>query len=320
QTAMMGKWHMGYAKDEYLPVGKGFDYWFGLPYSNDMMPPWVKTTVPLWLYENTRKVEHPVDQDTLTTRYTDRAVKFIRESGDKPFFLYLAYAMPHLPIHTAKRFQGRSRAGLLGDVIETVDWSAGQVLEALRETGKAENTIVVFTSDNGPWLNLPPRMLQKGNLPWHAGSPGTMRGAKHTTYEGGPRVPCIIRWPGEIPAGQTSAEMAGTLDLYVTLIKAAGGKLPDYPIDGHDLREFLSGKTDKTPRKEWFYFRGTRLRGLREGPWKLLLNEEKELYNLDLDHSERYNRAADKPELVARLTKRIEQMAAEMKAAVGDKP
>ncbi|MCY4597103.1 MAG: sulfatase-like hydrolase/transferase, partial [Bryobacterales bacterium] len=222
RTAMAGKWHLGYAREEYLPVGKGFDEWFGLPYSNDMIKPWVQTDEPLWLYRNAEKVEHPVDQDQLTIRYTDEVVKFIREESGEPFFVYLAYSMPHLPLRTAGVFRGTSRAGLYGDVIEAIDWSAGEILRALGESGKREDTIVIFTSDNGPWLNLPGRMLSGGVRPWHAGSPGPLRGAKHTTYEGGVRVPFIVRWPGRVPAGSVSAEMGATLDIYQTLLSVGG--------------------------------------------------------------------------------------------------
>jgi len=313
QTAMMGKWHLGYAKDESLPVGKGFDYWFGLPYSNDMRRPWVNTDVPLWLYENTKKIEHPVDQNTLTTRYTEHAVNFIEKAKEGPFFLYLAYSMAHLPIHTTEKFRGKSRAGLYGDVMQTIDWSVGQIVETLRKTGNESNTIVVFASDNGPWLNLPARMLQDGNLPWHAGLPGHLSGAKHTTLEGGPRVPCIIKWPGQIPPGHTSAEMAAGMDLYVTLIKAAGGKLPGYPLDGYDLMPFLRGYTQKSPRDTFLYFRGNGAPdALRVGPWKLRTVDGIQLYNLDIDPSERYNRAEEKPELVEQLTKRMRKMSEEI--------
>ena len=278
-----------------------------------MIKPWVQTDVPLWLYENTKKIEHPVDQDTLTTRYTERAVKFIREPGRGPFFLYLAYGMPHLPIHTAESFQGRSRAGLFGDVIETIDWSAGEIVKALRESGKKNNTIVVFTSDNGPWLNLPARMLQDGNLPWHAGTAGLLRGAKQTTYEGGVRVPCIIRWPDRIPAGRASPEMAATMDLYVTLIRAAEGKLPSHPVDGHDLMPFLTGAEKKSPRREFFYYHRGGFKGIRADAWKLRHSDEgeTELFNLELDPSERYNRAEEKPKIVARLAARLKEMSRE---------
>jgi arylsulfatase A-like enzyme len=314
RTAMMGKWHLGYAKNESLPVGKGFDYWFGLPYSNDMRKPWVNTDIPLWLYENTKKIEHPVDQDTLTTRYTEHAVKFIEKAKDEPFFLYLAYSMAHLPIHTTGKFRGKSRAGLYGDVMQTIDWSVGQVVKTLRKTGNENNTIVVFASDNGPWLNLPARMLQEGNLPWHTGLPGHLSGAKHTTLEGGPRVPCIVSWPGQIPPGRTSAEMAASMDLYVTLIRAAAGKLPDYLLDGYDLMPFLKGRTQKSPRDTFLYFRGSGAPdALRVGPWKLRTVDGIQLYNLDIDPSERYNRAKEKPELVKQLTKRMRKMFEEVR-------
>jgi arylsulfatase A-like enzyme len=306
RTGMVGKWHLGYQQDKYLPVGKGFDYWYGLPYSNDMQPPWVKTDVPLWLYENTERVEHPVDQSTLTTRYTEHAVEFIRESKDAPFFLYLAHAMPHLPIDTRADFRGKSAAGLYGDVIETIDWSAGQILDTLAELGLDENTIVVFTSDNGPWLNLPERMLAGGVEPWHAGSPGHLAGAKHTILEGGPRVPCIVRWPSRVPGGRVANGMAATMDLYTTLITAAGGALPA-ECDGHDLLPLLTGQTEDSPREAFFYHRGSNApKAVRVGPWKLNLEDGATLHHLELDPSERFDRAEEFPELVAELRKKLE--------------
>jgi arylsulfatase A-like enzyme len=310
RTAMLGKWHLGYAEEKFLPVNQGFDSWFGLPYSNDMMPPWVKTEVPLWLYEGTKRVEHPVNQDTLTTRYTERAVKFLERDYDKPFFLYLAYNMPHMPVRTADRFRGRSRAGLYGDVIQTIDWSVGEVMKTLDKTGRAKDTLVIFTSDNGPWLNPPARMLQEGNLLWHAGSPGPLSGHKGTLLEGGVRVPCILRWPGRIEAGQTSAEMAATLDLYATLVTAAGGSLPKHKIDGHDLRPFLFGKTKWSPRKIHFYSKGRGPGAVREGPWKL--HADGRLFNLDIDPAERFDRAEEKPEIATSLKAKLEAMKKEI--------
>ena len=310
RTAMLGKWHLGYAEEKFLPVNQGFDSWFGLPYSNDMMPPWVKTEVPLWLYEGTKRVEHPVNQDTLTTRYTERAVKFLERDHDKPFFLYLAYNMPHMPVRTADRFRGRSRAGLYGDVIQTIDWSVGEVMKTLDKTGRAKDTLVIFTSDNGPWLNPPARMLQEGNLLWHAGSPGPLSGHKGTLLEGGVRVPCILRWPGRIEAGQTSAEMAATLDLYATLVTAAGGSLPKHKIDGHDLRPFLFGKTKWSPRKIHFYSKGRGPGAVREGPWKL--HADGRLFNLDIDPAERFDRAEEKPEIATSLKAKLEAMKKEI--------
>ncbi|MFO8013551.1 MAG: sulfatase [Phycisphaerae bacterium] len=316
RTGMMGKWHLGYAKDAYLPTGQGFDYYFGLPYSNDMRKPWVNTDVPLWLYENTKKVEHPVNQDTLTTRYTEHAVDFIRKNRDGPFFLYLAYAMAHLPIHTTEQFRGTSRAGLYGDVMATIDWSAGQILSTLKELGLDENTIVCFTSDNGPWLNLPKRMLQGGNQPWHQGTPGALRGWKHTTYEGGLREPTIVRWPGRIPPNRDSSDMACLLDLYVTFVKLGGGDLPDHPVDGLDLMPWLEGKADRSPRKEFFYVLHNRVEAVRDEEWKLRTRDGVELFNLQSDPSERYNRAEEKPEIVERLHKRMEAKAEEIGARV----
>ena len=310
RTAMLGKWHLGYAEEKFLPVNQGFDSWFGLPYSNDMMPPWVKTEMPLWLYEGTKRVEHPVNQDTLTTRYTERAVKFLERDHDKPFFLYLAYNMPHMPVRTADRFRGRSRAGLYGDVIQTIDWSVGEVMKTLKRTGRDKNTLVIFTSDNGPWLNPPSRMLQKGNLLWHAGSPGPLSGHKGTLLEGGVRVPCILRWPGRIEAGETSAEMAATLDLYATLVTAAGGSLPKHKIDGHDLRPFLFGKTKWSPRKIHFYSKGRGPGAVREGPWKL--HADGRLFNLDIDPAERFDRAEEKPEITAKLKAKLDAMKREI--------
>lgn len=311
RTAMSGKWHLGYAKDEFLPVGKGFDEWFGLPYSNDMMPPWVQTDVPVWLYRNLEKIEHPVDQDQLTVRYTAKVVDFIQRDASQPFFVYLAYNMPHLPLHTSGRFRGLSRGGFYGDVIEAMDWSVGEVLRALDETGKSKDTIVVFTSDNGPWLNLPARMLSGGVLPWHAGSPGPLRGAKHTTYEGGVRVPFIVRWPGLIPAGSVTAEMAATLDLHTTLVMASGASSPAGG-DGYDLRDLWTGQTNRSARREFIYHRGKSAQGIRVGPWKLRTVEENELFQLDIDPSERYNMAATHPEIVEELRRRLDDFGAKV--------
>ena len=304
RTAMAGKWHLGYARDEFLPVGKGFDSWFGLPYSNDMIKPWVQTDVPLWLYRDAERVEHPVDQDQLTMRYTAEVVDMIREKSANPFFIYLAYSMPHLPLRTSGRFRGTSRAGLFGDVIEGIDWSVGEILRALDETGQRDDTIVIFTSDNGPWLNLPDRMLSGGVRPWHAGSPGPLRGAKHTTYEGGVRVPFVVRWPGTVASGTVTAEMGATLDIYATLLAAGGASLPA-GSDGYDLTPLWAGRTEQSPRREFIYHRGSGVQGIRVGPWKLRTVEGDELFQLDLDHSERYNVADEHPEIVAELRSRL---------------
>ena len=233
RTMCIGKWHLGHDPAAYLPTSRGFDHYLGLLYSNDMIPPWVQTNRPLHLFRDSEPVELMTDQSDLTERYTNEAVRFIRSAGNDPFFLYLPYAMPHLPISASSR-RGTSRAGLYGDVIETLDWSAGEILDTLKRQGLDEHTLVVFTSDNGPWLNLPPRMLQKGVEPWHAGSKGLLRGSKGDTYEGGMRVPCIARWPGAIPAGQTSFEIGCTLDLFPTILEAAGVPVPT-GLDGRSV-------------------------------------------------------------------------------------
>jgi arylsulfatase A len=311
-TAMVGKWHLGSAEPRFLPTNRGFDSWFGLPYSNDMVKPWVQTDEPLWLYENEKKIEHPVNLGTLTQRYTERAVDFIRRKRTTPFFLYFATSMPHLPLATRDGFRGKSRAGLYGDVVEEIDWGVGEMLKALRDSDQEKNTLFIITSDNGPWIELPPRMLQAGNTRWHVGSAGPLRGAKASTYEGGVREPAIVHWPGHFEGGRTTAEIAATMDLYATLIRLATGAPPKHQTDGYDLTDLLAGKTTTSPRQEFFYFDGKRLDGVRVGSWKLRLRgTEPELFNLDLDPSERVNRAEEMPERVAELKQRMQAMLAE---------
>ena len=318
-TGMAGKWHLG-PKEPYLPPNKGFDEWFGMPYSNDFRKPWVQTNVPLGLYRGTEMVEFPVNQYTLTTRYTKEAVKFIEEhsSTDQPFFYYLAYNMAHLPIFTTEEFLGTSEAGLYGDVMGTLDWSVGEVLKALQENGVGDNTIVFLTSDNGPWLNLPARMLAEGNRPWHQGTAGLLRGAKATSYEGGHRVPAMIRWPSHIPSVQVTSELVGMPDIYRTIMEVAGAELPDHTLDGYDIMPFLTGEAESSPRNEYAYFRNG-LEALRVGDWKLrLASGEPELFNLQLDPSERYNRANEKHEIVARIYQQMLELAEEVGVSVSE--
>ncbi len=315
-TAMIGKWHLGSATDALLPTGKGFDSWYGLPYSNDMVKPWVQTDEPLWLYENNRKAEYPVDHDTLQARYTDRAVEFIGRKRAVPFFLYFAPAMVHLPLAAGSEFKGRSRAGLYGDAVEELDGSVGEMIKAVREAGKERDTIVIFTSDNGPWIALPPRMLQAGNLPWHVGSAGALRDSKGSTYEGGVRVPAIIHWPGRFEGGRSSAEMAATMDLYATLVRLGTGAAPKKATDGHDLTSFLEGKVKASPREEFVYSQGRQPNAIRSGPWKLRVADGVELFQLDLDPSERYNRAEEHPDIVARLQSRLTSITGTSSGAV----
>lgn len=316
RTMCIGKWHLGHSRPELMPTGRGFDHFYGLPYSNDMRPPWVKTDKPLQLFRDTTPIEHPVNQDTLTERYTREAVRFIRECAGSPFFLYLPHSMPHLPVRTSERFRGTSKAGLYGDVIETIDWSTGRILDALEKEGVADNTLVIFTSDNGPWLNLPPRMLQEGNRPWHAGSPGPLRGAKGSTWEGGMREPMIARWPARIPAGLESAEVASTMDLYTTILRAAGAEAPgDRTIDGNDIMPLLTGESS-SPTEYFYYFRGARLEAVRDDTWKLRQprkDSEPELYHLNRDPAEQYDVADAHADVVSRLQERMRAFAGQVR-------
>ena len=215
-TGIVGKWHLGHLP-EFLPTRRGFDEYYGLPYSNDMWPRHPTAKFPdLPLIEGEKTIALNPDQARLTTDYTDRAVKFIQKNKDRPFFLYLAHSMPHVPLFVSERFKGKSEAGLYGDVVMELDWSVGQVLQTLQQLGIDDNTLVIFTSDNGPWLSY-------GN---HAGTAGLLREGKGTTWEGGVRVPFIARWPGRIPAGKTQPEPAMTIDLLPTIAQLTGAKLP----------------------------------------------------------------------------------------------
>lgn len=308
-TAAIGKWHIGHKPAAYLPTSRGFDHYLGLLYSNDMIPPWVKTEVPLRLWKNQDAIESVTDQSNLTERYTNEAIQFIRGAGTKPFFLYMPFAMPHLPVSAPASRRGRSRAGLYGDTIETLDWAAGQVMAELKSRNLDRNTCVVFASDNGPWHDLPPRMLASGVEPWHTGSKSLLRGAKGTTYEGGHRVPLMMRWPGQIASGRTSAEIVSTLDLFATFSSAAGAPLPaGRTYDSFNLLPFLTGKTNKSPREHYHYFLGADLHAIREGPWKYRQapNQPAELFHLDEDPAELYNRVAREPAITSRLAGRLE--------------
>ena len=318
-TAMAGKWHLGYQKG-YLPVDKGFDEWFGLPYSNDFMKPWVDTDVQLKLYKNTKEVEYPVVQNILTARYTQEAVRYIEKNSkaNKPFFYYLAYNMAHLPISTTDKFRGISNAGLYGDVMEEMDWSVGQIIQALKNNGIEENTIVFLASDNGPWMDPPERMKAGGNKPWHQGTAGLLRGSKGSMYEGGGRVPAIICWPGKIPAGMVTSDLIAMPDIYFSFMKTGGALLPQHILDGQDVMPFLKAETEKSPCHEYPYISGNTLRGMRIEDWKLLLSKEgvHELFNLQLDPSERYNRINEKPEIARDIYKRMKKFAEELNVEI----
>ena len=324
RTAAYGKWHLGHSTAAQRPLANGFDEYFGLLYSNDMIRPWVQTDAPLQLWDQDQPIdEAPIDQSTLTKRTTEHALSFIERAKDDPFFLYIPYSMVHLPVRASENFRGRSAAGLYGDAVEELDWSVGEILNALRTAGIEENTLVIFTSDNGPWLDLPPRMVQDGNERWHAGSPGLLRGWKGNTYEGGIRVPFIARWPGRILPGQVSTGIGSVLDIYSTIVRLGGASLPEnFIVDGMDLTAHLDGRTP-SPRQELFHFRGKGIEAVRMGPWKLRIAHHKregldpnqppppELFHLDLDPSERYDRAQEFPEKVAAMRARIEALLAE---------
>lgn len=321
RTMCVGKWHLGQTKKEYMPTAQGFDHYFGLITSNDMMPPWVETDVPLRLYRGMEPInEYPVDQKTLTARYTAESIRFIKEAKGEPFFLYLSHNMPHMPLSTSESFVGRSAAGLYGDVIEELDWSVGEILKTLREQDLDENTLVIFTSDNGPGRIF--RLFEEGDvMPWHMGSPGLLRGHKGTSYEGGFRVPCIVRWPGTIPEEQTSHQLATSMDLYTTLIELVGAKVPqDRKVDGVNVMPIFLGNKDFQREKEFYYFQGKHLDAIRSGEWKLRIspnlghgiqpNKElkPELYNLHIDPAELHNRAEEFPEMVDALKEKMRNL------------
>lgn len=324
RTAMFGKWHLGH-HPEFLPTRHGFDQYFGLPYSNDMWPlhPEAKpgTYPDLPLIEGEKTIATNPDQSNLTTWYTERAVKFIGENRDNPFFLYVAHNMPHVPLHVSAKFKGKSGKGLYGDVIEEVDWSVGQILDAVRAANLEGNTFVVFVSDNGPWLSY-------GE---HAGSAIPLKEGKGTPWEGGVRVPFIAWWPGKIPAGSVCREPAMTIDLLPTVARLAAAPLPALKIDGLDIWPLLTSDTAKNPHDAYyFYYNKNDLQAVRSGRWKMYVPQayrtmgaqplatggvplkysqtktELALYDLEADVSETTNLAGQRPEVVQRLEALLE--------------
>jgi arylsulfatase A len=317
-TMCVGKWHLG-DQPEFLPTRHGFDHYFGLPYSNDMgpaaegarsnlgepLPDPAKVRndhPPLPLLRDEQVVERvrADEQTTLVSRYTDEAVKFLRESRDKPFFLYLAHSAVHFPLYPGKAFQGKSKNGVYGDWVEEVDWSVGRVLDAVRELGLSENTLVLFTSDNGGT----PRAVNK-----------PLRGFKGSTWEGGMREPTIAWWPGRIPAGTSCEAITGMIDVLPTLVSLAGGEVPnDRILDGRDIWPLLAGEPNaKPPHEEFLYFKSQKLEAVRSGPWKLHLAKG-ELYNLETDLGESADVAQDNPD----VAKRLQDLAAKARADLGD--
>jgi arylsulfatase A-like enzyme len=326
-TACIGKWHLGnYANvAAHHPRRHGFDFYFGLPHSNDMnpmpaAPPGATSRLdqdPEWwaapLYHNEDLIERPADQTTLTRRYTEQAVKFIHEHKAGPFFLYLAHTFPHVPLFASGEFKGQSRRGLYGDVVEEIDWSVGQVLNALRREGLDRNTLVFFTSDNGPWLT-------QGEA---GGSAGPLRDGKGSTWEGGMREPGIAWWPGRVPAGVVTRELACTMDLFTTSLTLAGAEIPkDRPIDGLDISRLLLGK-GPSPRQVFFYYRGTQLYAARKGPYKAhfvtqsaygpdkpVKHDPPLLFHLGHDPSERFDIAAAHPDVLRDIGEEVERQRA----------
>ncbi len=304
-TACIGKWHLGFQK-EFLPTRHGFDYYFGLPYSNDMSADRKPGGDAIPLMRGEEIIEERVNQETLTQRYTEESIRFIRENKSCPFFLYLPHTFPHVPLHASDRFRGKSKAGLYGDTVEEIDWSCGQILKTLADLSIDENTLVIFTSDNGP----------KGGD--NGGRAIPLRKGKGSGYEGGFRVPCIARWPGTVPAGSVCSELTAAFDFLPTLAYLSGGKPPaDRIIDGKDIRPLLFGTPGATTPHEFFcYYRRGRLSAVRSGKWKLFIEAKdikkidgrktavttpKALYNLDDDLGETTDVAPEHPEIVAKL-------------------
>jgi arylsulfatase len=342
QTAMLGKWHLG-NQPPFLPIHYGFDSFFGLPYSNDIWPidrdGFSVVTAPqdlrskfptLTLLEGDKPVDtirNINDQARLTTLYTEKAVSYIRSRRKQPFFLYLAHPMPHVPLAVSAKFKGKSQLGLFGDVIMELDWSLGEILKVLDETRLAKNTLLIVTSDNGPWLIF-------GD---HAGSAGGLREGKQNTFEGGTRVPCLVRWPGRVEAGGINSDLLTNLDLLPTLSAAAGAPLPKEAIDGVNFLPRLTGQTTAAPREVfYYYFDGNALQAIRYQHWKLVLPHRtgsyalktpgkggipasktpvdvpQALYDLAHDPGEAYDVQTQYPEVVQQILRLAEQARTEL--------
>lgn len=328
-TGIVGKWHLGHLP-QHLPAHHGFDSYFGMPFSNDMMPaPDSPKGRPKFYEENnahwqtpiirgTEVVEAKPDQRLLTRRYTDEAVKFIREKKAAPFFLYVAHTFPHVPLFASERFRGKSAAGLYGDVIEELDWSVGEILNTLRRERLDQKTLVVFSSDNGPWLIFN----------HHGGSAGPLREGKGSTWEGGMRVPGLAWWPGKIPAGSVQREIATTMDLFTTCAKLAGAPVPtDRQVDGLDISPLLFG-TGQVTRDAFLYYRGSTLYAARLGHWKAhfitrsayggepaVTHTLPQLYHLGEDVGERIDRSKENPKVIAEIEAAVARHRADLKPA-----
>lgn len=331
-TAIFGKWHLG-CQHQFLPLQNGFDEYYGLPYSNDMWPYHpqqgeVFNFPDLPTYEDNEIIGYNLDQSRLTTDYTMRSVNFIKKNKDKPFFLYLAHNMPHVPLAVSDKFKGKSEQGLFGDVMMEIDWSIGEIWETVQKLGLEENTLIVITSDNGPWINY-------GN---HAGSAAGLREAKGTTFEGGNRVPCIMYWKGHIQAGTICNRLASNIDLFPTFAEITDAPLPERKIDGVSLLPLIEGVEGANPRESFvYYYNRNDLEAVTDGEFKLVFPHKhvtyeayapgndgmpgkvvtaevraSELYDLRRDAGERYNVLHQYPERAAKLMRIADKMRQEL--------
>ena len=350
-TGAVGKWHLGDAL-KYLPTNQGFDSYYGIPYSNDMFPaktmryaddclyregitpealaaafPKPREGMSRWehqphkfrnkvpLMRNEECIEFPVDQNTLTRRYTEEAVRFIETNKDRPFFLYLAHSMPHIPLYASHGFAGKSEAGLYGDSIEEIDWSVGQIMAALKQQGLDQNTLVFYSSDNGPWdLKGDDASKVKGNQNRSVGGSAVpLRGYKFSSWEGGMRVPTLMWFPERIPAGRVCGEIASTIDLLPTIAALTGSELPAARIDGVNILPLLEAVEGARPRELFFY----KTDAVRSGKWKAIRNRKTntlELYDLFEDIAESRDLSNQHPDIVARLEQLLAQHQKELRA------
>jgi len=341
-TALVGKWHLagggsnsrgpgtGPYRRELMPQAQGFDHFLGTPAHNGFtrMPDPKRFITELM--RGNRVLESPTDMDQLTSKYTAEAIRFITEHQNRPFFLYLAHNMPHVPLGVSEGFRGKSKRGFYGDVVEELDDSAGRILATLKQLGIDDRTLMIFTSDNGPWVEE--HLAGKGGNDAYYGSAAPLRGWKMQTAEGGLRVPCIVRWPGHVPAGRVCREMLTSMDLLPTLAALAGAAMPkDLAIDGHDVWPVLAGKPGaKNPRQTFYYYCFNHLQAVRHGRFKLVLPrpakppwcswsarmvtavDEPQLYDLETDVAESRNLAAERPEVVAELMQLVEHAREEL--------
>jgi arylsulfatase len=337
-TAAFGKWHLGHHK-EFLPLHHGFDEYYGIPYSNDMWPnhPTNKNYYPpLPLIEGDEVIKTNPDQSEFTTDFTKRTIDFIKKNKSRPFFVYLAHPMAHVPLFVSEKYKGKSKQGMYGDVMMEIDWSVGQIMKTLEELNIAENTLVIFTTDNGPWLNY-------GN---HAGNTGGLREGKGTTFEGGQRVPCLMWWKGVIAPGTVNNNIIAGMDILPTIAEIAGAPLPEKKIDGVSLVDLLKDEFAEPPRKSlYYYYRTNSLEAVQDGRWKLVFphkgrsyegfepgqdgmpgkvngNAEVDagLYDLRRDPGERYNVMEYYPQIVEKLEKLAEKAREDLGDDLTDNP